>query len=354
MPTQPKILVVDDTPANLVAMRRLLADSDARIFEAGSGNDALALCLDHQFALILLDVNMPDMDGFEVASLLGESGQLRETPVIFVTAAYADDLNRLRGYRFGAVDYIAKPINDVILRSKVRVFLDLYAIRAQLQRALQDLSERNQQLIEEITERKRVEEQVRHQATHDMLTSLPNRVLFHDRLREAMQRTPRLGRGFALALIDIDGFKTINDSYGHPAGDALLQAIAGRLIAQVRASDTVSRLGGDEFAIILHDLDEADDAISLCQNLCSQLATPYTLQGHHGSVVAVVGASIGVAIHRVDDEPAANERLIQAADHAMYEAKRSGKNRCVLAPMSIDSPDAPDGNGAPPSSARLI
>ena len=121
--SQLKILIVDDTYANLVAMRRLLAHCGAQIVEARSGNEALALCLDHEFALILLDVNMPDMDGFEVAALLGESEQLRDTPIIFVTAAYADDLNRLKGYRSGAVDYIAKPINDAILQSKVRVFL---------------------------------------------------------------------------------------------------------------------------------------------------------------------------------------------------------------------------------------
>ncbi|HEV2682304.1 MAG TPA: response regulator, partial [Rhodanobacter sp.] len=132
----PKILIVDDTAANLVAMRRLLARSGAQIFEARSGNEALALCLDHRFALILLDVHMPDMDGFEVATLLGEAEQLRDTPIIFVTAAYADDLNRLKGYRSGAVDYIAKPINDVILQSKVRVFLELYAARAELQQTL--------------------------------------------------------------------------------------------------------------------------------------------------------------------------------------------------------------------------
>jgi CheY-like chemotaxis protein len=153
----PKILIVDDTAANLVAMRRLLANSGAQLFEARSGNEALALCLDHEFALILLDVNMPDMDGFEVAALLGEAEHLRDIPIIFVTAAYADDMNRLKGYRSGAVDYIAKPINDVILQSKVRVFLELYAARAKLQHALGELAERNQQLTQEIAERELME-----------------------------------------------------------------------------------------------------------------------------------------------------------------------------------------------------
>ena len=101
---------------------------------------------------------MPDMDGFEVAALLGETEQLRDTPIIFVTAAYADDLNKLKGYRSGAVDYIAKPINDVILQSKVRVFLELYARAWSCSAAMNELSERNQQLHEEIAERQRIED----------------------------------------------------------------------------------------------------------------------------------------------------------------------------------------------------
>lgn len=327
--TTPKILVVDDTPANLVAMRHLLAESGAQVHEASNGNDALAMCLDHDFALILLDVNMPEMDGFEVASLLGEAERLRETPIIFVTAAYADDVNRLKGYRFGAVDYIAKPINDVVLQSKVRVFLDLYEARAQLKFALDALSERNRELQEEIAERRRVQAQIEHQATHDMLTGLPNRVLFHDRLHTALQRVSRQSSGFALALLDIDGFKGVNDNHGHPAGDMLLCAIAERLRSDLRANDTVARLGGDEFALILEDVTEAGLVMELCNQLGSRLAQPYALHGRHGPFVAHVSASIGVAMCQVGEMP--DEDLILAADRALYAAKEGGKNQCVLA-----------------------
>ena len=329
--TLPKILVVDDTHANLVAMRRLLAQSGAQILEARSGNEALALCLDHQFALILLDVNMPDMDGFEVAALLGEAEQLRETPIIFVTAAYADDLNRLKGYRSGAVDYIAKPINDVILQSKVRVFLELYAARAELQLTMAELGERNQQLTREIAERELIEAMVRHQASHDMLTGLPNRMLFQDRLHVAIQRTQRHHGHFALACIDIDGFKNVNDTHGHAAGDALLQDIATRLSMHLRSNDTVARLGGDEFALILEDLEDPQLALQLCQKLCVALGEPYTLRVNGCSIEVHIGASIGIAPYLPSDRHDADEQLVQAADHAMYEAKRGGKNRCVLA-----------------------
>ena len=327
----PEILIVDDTPANLVAMRRLLAHSGAQLFEASSGNQALALCLDHDFALILLDVNMPDMDGFEVASLLGETEQLRDTPIIFVTAAYSDDMNRLKGYRSGAVDYIAKPVNDVILQSKVKVFLELHAARMKLHQALGELAERNQQLTVEVAERKRAEALVRHQATHDPLTGLPNRSLFRDRLDGAIQRATRHKNQFALAYIDIDGFKAVNDGHGHAAGDALLQGIAARLSAQLRANDTVSRLGGDEFALILEEIESPQMALKLCQKLGSTLAEPYPLQVNGARIEVQVGASIGIAPYVPSTHADADEKLMHVADDAMYKAKRTGKNRCVLA-----------------------
>ncbi|MEO5831333.1 MAG: diguanylate cyclase [Rhodanobacter sp.] len=327
----PKILIVDDTPANLVAMRRLLARSGAQLFEASSGNQALALCLDHQFALILLDVNMPDMDGFEVASLLGETEHLSETPIIFVTAAYADDMNRLKGYRSGAVDYIAKPINDVILQAKVRVFLELHAARMKLRETMAELAERNEELQREIAERKLIETMVRHEASHDPLTGLPNRILFHDRLHGAIQRANRHHVRFALACIDIDGFKAVNDSHGHAAGDALLQEMANRLPKYLRSTDTVARLGGDEFALLLEEIDDPKMALQLCEKLCAALGEPYSLRVNGELIEVRVSASIGIAPYAPDEASDAGEQLMRTADNAMYAAKRGGKNRCVLA-----------------------
>lgn len=324
---RPKILVVDDTPANLIAMRRLLARADADIYEAASGNEALALCLDHQFALVLLDVNMPEMDGFEVAQFISESDHLSETPIIFVTAAYADDINRIKGYTAGAVDYIAKPINDVILQSKVKIFLELYRARALLQSALDELSLRNEQLTTEVAERTRMEQLVRHQATHDALTGLPNRVLFRERLETAIAQGNDGGDSFALAYIDIDGFKGVNDGHGHAAGDELLKAIASRIDGRTRGTDTVARLGGDEFAILLPDATDATSALARCQTLCDAIAEPYTLAVAGERVPARIGASIGVTLFRPGD---VYDRIVVSADTAMYEAKRGGKNRCVL------------------------
>ncbi len=133
---KPQILLVDDVSNNLIAMRRLLRRVECEIFEASSGNEALKLCLNHNFALILLDVDMPVMDGYEVALLLNEEPTTEHIPIIFVTAAYEDQEHLLKGYRSGAVDYIQKPVDDIILLSKVRIFLDLYHSQQTAEQAL--------------------------------------------------------------------------------------------------------------------------------------------------------------------------------------------------------------------------
>ncbi|TAN80866.1 MAG: EAL domain-containing protein [Gallionella sp.] len=133
---KPKILVVDDIRANLIAMRKLLGRLNCEVVEAGSGNEALAFCVDHDFALLLLDVDMPGMDGYEVARLLKEEPSTQQIPIIFVTATYEDQEHRLQGYQAGAVDYIQKPVDDLILLSKATIFLDLYTHRRMAQREL--------------------------------------------------------------------------------------------------------------------------------------------------------------------------------------------------------------------------
>lgn len=328
---KPKILTVDDTPANLVALRRLLSKVDADLVEVASGNEALAATLDQEFALILLDVNMPDMDGFEVAEHLQGEERTRETPIIFVTAAYADDLNRLKGYRAGAVDYIAKPINDAILLSKVAVFLELYRSRQQLRESVEGLFRLNQQLREQVQERIKAEAQVRHAATHDPLTGVPNRALFMDRLEQAIYRSQRETVAFALLYIDIDGFKPVNDTHGHHTGDLLLKGIAKRISERLRKEDTLARLGGDEFAVLLeHQHQAPESAFRAADELCRLIQQPFVL----GDQISVqVGASIGVAIYplHVQGQANASEALIHAADQAMYRAKKGGRNRVILA-----------------------
>jgi len=154
---RPKLLIVDDQPANLVALKHLLARIDAEVIPAASGNEALKLSLNHTFALVLLDVQMPEIDGYEVAELLRGEERTRDLPIIFLTAAYRDPDHRVRGYQSGAVDYLEKPIDETVLLAKVRVFLDLHRSRAERERLLRLLTEANRSLNLEIESRRRRE-----------------------------------------------------------------------------------------------------------------------------------------------------------------------------------------------------
>ncbi len=174
------------------------------------------------------------------------------------------------------------------------------------------------------------ESAVRHQATHDSLTGLANRVLFMDRLQLALERARRRKQRIALIYIDIDGFKPVNDSHGHHIGDALLIGIAQRLKARQRREDTTARLGGDEFALILEDaINPHEQAQHVGEEIIGLLSKPFELSDGGRTIVVSIGASVGIA--HFPDHGVDADRLVVAADAAMYRAKRSGRNRCVQA-----------------------
>jgi diguanylate cyclase (GGDEF)-like protein/PAS domain S-box-containing protein len=177
--------------------------------------------------------------------------------------------------------------------------------------------------VRDVTERHSLEEQLVHQAFHDPLTGLANRALFRDRVDHALSRAQRDPRPIAVLFLDLDNFKTINDSLGHPAGDALLQVAATRLGACLRAGDTAARLGGDEFAVLLEQLGDAEDAARLAERILAAFREPWELDGH----LLDVSASVGVAI-RSDGETA--EDVLRNADAAMYHAKGRGRGRWEL------------------------
>ncbi|MEO5373213.1 MAG: diguanylate cyclase [Alphaproteobacteria bacterium] len=190
-------------------------------------------------------------------------------------------------------------------------------------------------LAHDITERRRAEEQVRHLASHDALTGLPNRALFLDRLAMALTATRRSGNRLALLFVDLDGFKAVNDTMGHAAGDALLKMVASRLTTCVREMDTIARLGGDEFTILLVNVTDPQAAIRVAQKVLSVLGQPFPIDDRE----AHIGASIGIAQCPEDGE--STETLLAAADRAMYEVKKAGKNNYVLAsstPRPVTAP----------------
>ncbi|HET7315707.1 diguanylate cyclase domain-containing protein [Salinisphaera sp.] len=318
-----KLLLVDDLYANRVAMRRVLKRLDVDVVEAANGNDALAACLDHEFALILLDVQMPDMDGMEVAALLNGEDSTRDTAVIFVTAGASDDMARLKGYHLGAVDYITKPIEERLLLAKVRNFVELYDSRRALRRARDDLNTVNDQLRGEIEVRRRAEARAQHLATHDALTGLPNRLLFVDRLASLTRRARRRAGRFAIGYMDLDGFKPVNDAYGHRAGDVVLEHVARRLEQTLQDVDTAARFGGDEFALLIEDFDSEQLCLSRCQAMLDALAAPITVPTSAGEIEVAISASLGVAFYPEHGDDI--DELMHNADSALYRVKYEGK-----------------------------
>lgn len=177
----------------------------------------------------------------------------------------------------------------------------------------------------DITERKRHEDKIRYQAYHDVLTNLPNRRLFHDRLATALLQAQRDGEILAVMFLDLDHFKRINDAQGHEAGDLLLKEVAGRLKKCIRQGDTLSRFGGDEFVLLLPKIKSARNAVMFAEKLITTFDAPMMLLGQEWDVKA----SIGISLFPKDgDEPSA---LIKKADEAMYVAKQKGRNNCYLA-----------------------
>lgn len=179
--------------------------------------------------------------------------------------------------------------------------------------------------IDDITERKKAEEQIRHMANHDALTDLPTMRLARDRLSSALSSARRHKNKMAVMFIDLDGFKSVNDTLGHDAGDQVLKQVAVRMLSCVRETDTVARAGGDEFLVIATDLHSRDDAAQIAQKIISLVAQPLTINGSRTGV----GASIGIALYPDYDEDM--DRLVKRADEAMYRVKNSGKNGFLFA-----------------------
>jgi diguanylate cyclase (GGDEF)-like protein len=302
-----KILVVDDTRANLVALKVLLKPIKADIITAESGEQALLAAEQNEdhIALILLDVQMPVMDGFEVARLLHENEKTRSLPIIFITANQ-EEAHIEEAYLTGAVDYIQKPIRKTALLSKVSVFLDLWSLRFGLE--------------QEIEQRRAAELRVEHLATHDPLTNLPNRRGLYEELSELIYRSRRYKYSSAVIYVDLDGFKHVNDQFGHEAGDRLLTQVAANFKKIVRQTDSVARIGGDEFIVLITDIDRETTLITKIESLLREASGGLEFEGHR----VAVSASIGVALYPEHGDDA--ETLLHHADQAMYQAKHHGKN----------------------------
>ena len=199
------------------------------------------------------------------------------------------------------------------------ILVTVFLIASRRTRAQKELELKNNELQSALDERNSLQEALARQAFYDPLTSLPNRVLFYDRLRQALSRAARHHGYVAVLFLDLDGFKFVNDKLGHANGDRLLMFVAERMESQMRAEDTVARLGGDEFTVLLANENTVDGAGKVAKRLLDEISLPYTIDGQS----VTISASIGIAISSAENiQP---DDLVRNADHAMYQVKTSGK-----------------------------
>ena len=300
--TRPKLLVVDDQAANIQALYHAFAE-DHQVFFATGGAQAIKLCREKQPDLVLLDIVMPEMDGYEVCAALKADKDTRDIPIIFVTGE-TDEGAETRGLDAGAVDFITKPINPKIVRARARTHITL----------------------------KRQSDHLRSLSLLDGLTGIPNRRCFDERLEMEWRRAFRNARPLSLLMVDVDHFKRFNDHYGHAEGDQCLQHVAQALsYTLTRPGDLVARYGGEEFVCLLPET-ECSGAVAVAQML-ERRVRDLSLAHANSPSDQVVTVSIGVAC--LDGrKPLSAPDLVRLADAQLYRAKEAGRGRVC----AVESP----------------
>lgn len=296
----PRVLIVDDEPGNIQVLAEALPGYDVRF--ATSAARGLSLALEQSPDLILLDVLMPGMDGFEALRWLKSEPRTQHIPVIFVTGL-ADMEDEERGFALGAVDYILKPVSPAIVRARVRTHIEL---------------KRQRDLLEE-------------HAALDGLTGIANRRRFDQELARAWHAAQRSGQPLTLMLLDVDHFKRFNDHYGHSPGDECLRRVAGALArAFSRGEDLAARYGGEEFALLLPGDDGAAQALRA-------LRAVHALQIPHerSECSVLVSVSIG-AITTVPVPGSSADAALTLADGLLYAAKHGGRDRAEFQDLRRD------------------
>lgn len=315
------ILIVDDKQENLLVLESLLEEMNCNIIKATSGNESLSLMLDYEFALVLLDVQMPEMDGFEVAEFMKMNSKTRYVPIIFVTAISKEKKCIFKGYEIGAVDYLFKPIEPIILQSKVKIFLEIYNQK----RLLEEQAKLLELKVKELSDLKEANFKLENLSTLDGLTDISNRRGFDNYVNMSLKECIRYNRPISLIIADIDFFKGYNDNYGHLKGDECIIKVARAIDCSVkRPLDFVARYGGEEFAIILPEKNQ-ESAITIAETIrknVEALEIPY----EHSSVSNYVTLSLGVRTVSANMDYSKN-KLIDDADKALYNAKLNGRNQ---------------------------
>lgn len=312
------ILIVDDTPDNLHLLSRMLTRQGYNVRKALNGSMALTAAQTVAPDLILLDIMMPEMDGYEVCQHLKANAKTAEIPVIFLSAL-DDVLDKVKGFQVGGVDYITKPFQFEEVLARVQNQLALRAAELEVRILNAELEARVKERTQQLEE---ANAKLLQMALHDALTGLPNRALLMTDLNQSIQQAKAdPNYQFAVLFLDCDRFKVVNDSLGHLVGDELLILISRRLNLYIKPQNTLARLGGDEFAILLTEIPNSHHAIELADQILESFSKPFQLERHE----VFINASIGIVIgHDEYNEP---EHLLRDADTAMYRAKALGKGQ---------------------------
>ncbi len=293
--SKPKLLVVDDQTLNIQVLYQAFS-SEFQVFMATSGAKALAICEKNAIDLVLLDVMMPEMDGYEVCTRLKANPVTADIPVIFVTA-HRDEVSEEHGLEVGAVDFISKPINVKIVRARVKAHIAL----------------------------KRQSDVLRSFAFMDGLTGVRNRRYFDEHFGIEVARAQRSKLPLSLILIDVDFFKRFNDCYGHQAGDDCLRRLGSLFQTSIkRPADFVARYGGEEFVCVLPETPFAK-ALDVAETI-REAALACQIPHADSTVSEWVTLSLGVATMD-PDAPLTGSQLLKLADRNLYQAKNLGRNR---------------------------
>ena len=298
-----RILIAEDDPVSRRLLETALVKWGHHVLTAGDGSEAWnILRTEGAPRLAILDWMMPGMDGVQICR---EVRKLRGRPYVYIILLTARDRKQdfLEGMSAGADDYIVKPFDVGELKARLHAGKRVLNLQVEL-----------------LSMRETLEERV----THDLLTSLPNRLLFGDRLTQRLAQSRRSRRPLAIMFLDLDHFKLVNDALGHNVGDSMLKQVAERLTVSVREADTVARMGGDEFIAILADIARPQDAAVVAQRVLKTLSEPFALNDQEH----FISASIGISVYPSDGTDP--ETLVKNADAAMYRAKEQGRNRWLF------------------------
>lgn len=292
-----KILTADDNENIRTQLKKILKEAFPKntIFEAKNGLELLALAEKEEPDLIITDIQMPQMTGYEVLRILQAQEKTKNIPVIFLTGTFQEDEDIVKGLELGAVEYVTKPINKTVFIARVKVMLRL---KAQQERILQ-------------------------LSNQDPLTECYNRRFLFQRLKEEYNRCQRQRNPIAGIMIDLDYFKKINDNFGHETGDLVLIKLVGALRISMRNYDVISRYGGEEFFILLPNTN-GKSAIAIAERM---RVIVENLKIDIEKKVIKITSSFGVSSFENFPFPEDSELLLKWADIALYEAKNKGRNR---------------------------